>query len=96
MNFIERVMRVMTHINIAAALGLVAWVLWSGWHVVTGQIAPEYRVAEVKALMSLAHAGEPASMHLAPAQAGAGELPPCHTTVPPPQPSAVVLTGADL
>ncbi len=43
MNFIERVMRVMTHINIGAALGLAAWVLWSGWQVVTGQIAPAYR-----------------------------------------------------
>jgi hypothetical protein len=95
-NFIERVMRVMTHINIGAALGLVAWVLCSGWQVVTGQIAPEYRVAEVKALMSLAQAGEPVSMHLVPAQAGVGAVPPCHTTVPAPQPSAVVLTGADL
>ena len=96
MNFIERVMRVMTHINIGAALGLAAWVLWSGWQVVTGQIAPAYRVAEVKALMSLAHAGETAPMHLVPVQAGAAALPPCHTATPAPQPSAVVLTGADL
>ena len=62
MNFIDRVMRVMTHINIGAALGLAAWVMWSGWQVVTGQIAPAYRVAEVKALMSLAHAAEPVPM----------------------------------
>ena len=96
MNFIERVMRVMTHINIGAALGLAAWVLWSGWQVVTGQIAPAYRVAEVKALMSLAHAGEQAPMHLVPVQAGAAALPPCHTAAPAPQRSAVVLTGADL
>lgn len=96
MNFIERVMRVMTHINIGAALGLAAWVLWSGWQVVTGQIAPAYRVAEVKALMSLAHAGETAPMHLVPVQAGAAALPPCHTAAPAPQRSAVVLTGADL
>jgi hypothetical protein len=86
----------MTHINIGAALGLAAWVLWSGWQVVTGQIAPAYRVAEVKALMSLAHAGETAPMHLVPVQAGAAALPPCHTATPAPQPSAVVLTGADL
>ena len=59
MNFIERVMRVMTHINMGAALGLAAWVLWSGWQVVTGQITPAYRVAEVKALMTIANAGEP-------------------------------------
>jgi hypothetical protein len=95
-NFIERVMRVMTHINIGAALGLAAWVLWSGWQVVTGQIAPAYRVAEVKALMSLAHAGETAPMHLVPVQAGAAALPPCHTAAPAPQRSAVVLTVADL
>lgn len=96
MNFIERVMRVMTHINIGAALGLAAWVLWSGWQVVTGQIAPAYRVAEVEALMSLAHAGEPAPMHLVPMQVGAAALPPCHTEVPTPQRSALALTGADL
>lgn len=96
MNFIERVMRVMTHINIGAALGLAAWVLWSGWQVVTGQIAPAYRVAEVKALMSLAHAAEPVPMRLVPVQAGRGALPPCHTAAPASQPSAVVLTGADL
>jgi hypothetical protein len=95
-NFIERVMRVMTHINIGAALGLAAWVLWSGWQVVTGQIAPAYRVAEVKALMTLAHADEPAPVHLVPVQAGAAALPPCHTATPAPQPSAVALTGADL
>lgn len=40
MNFIGRVMRVMTPINIGAALGLAAWMLWSGWQFVTGQIAP--------------------------------------------------------
>ena len=96
MSFIERVMRVMTHINIGAALGLAAWVLWSGWQVVTGQIAPAYRVAEVKALMSLAHAAEPVPMRLVPVQAGRGALPPCHAAAPAPQPSAVVLTGADL
>jgi hypothetical protein len=95
-NLNERVMRVMTHINIGAALVLTAWVLWSGWQVVTGQIAPAYRVAEVKALMGVAHAGEPAPMHLVPVQAGSAALPPCHTTAPAPQQSAVVLTGADL
>ena len=96
MNFIERVMRVMTHITIGAALGLAAWVLWSGWRVVTGQIAPAYRVAEVKALMSLTHAGGPAPMHLVPVQADAAALPPCHSATPAPHRTAVVLTGADL
>ena len=96
MNFIERVMRVMTHINMGAALGLAAWVLWSGWQVVTGQITPAYRVAEVKALMTIAHAGEPARMHLVPLQTEGGVVPPCHSAAPSPQQATVVLTGADL
>ena len=75
MSLIERVVRVMTHINIGAALGLVAWVLWSGWQVVTGQIAPSSRAAEVKALMSVAHAGEPVRLSLVPMQADHGALP---------------------
>jgi hypothetical protein len=96
LNFIERVMRVMTHINIGAALGLLAWVLWSGWQVVTGQIAPGYRVAEVQALMHTAHAGQPAQLYLVPVQAGTAALPPCHAAAPSARQAAVVLTGADL
>lgn len=96
MNFIERVMRVMTHINIGAALGLVAWVLWSGWQLVSGQITPAYRVSEVKALMSLAHAAEPAPLRLVPLQAGAGAQPVCHPMAAAPTQAALVLTGADL
>lgn len=96
MNFIERVMRDMTHINIGAALGLVAWVLWSGWQMVTGQIAPSYRAAEVKALVCLAHAGELSLMHLVPVLAGADLLPPCDATTAAPKQAAVVMTGADL
>jgi hypothetical protein len=95
-SFIERVMRAMTHINIGAALGLAAWVLWSGWQVVTGQIAPTHHAAQIKALMSLAHAGEPSPMHIVPVHAGAGALPPCHTTNAAPAQAAVVMTGADL
>ncbi len=34
----HRLMRWMTHLNIGAALGMVAWVAWSGWLVMTGQI----------------------------------------------------------
>ena len=56
MDFIERVMRVMTHLNIGAALGMVAWLLWSGWQVVTGQIAPAQRMAEARAVIRMAHA----------------------------------------
>jgi hypothetical protein len=34
----QRVMRWMTHLNIGAALGMVAWVAWSGWQVMAGQL----------------------------------------------------------
>jgi hypothetical protein len=91
----ERVMRVMTHINIGVALGLAAWVLWSGWLVATAQITSTYRVAEVKALMSLPHAIEPVHMRLFPMQTVTGTLPLCHDAAPLPQ-ADVVLTGADL
>lgn len=38
MDPLERVMRVMTHVNIGAALGMAAWLAWSGVQLVTGQI----------------------------------------------------------
>ena len=37
MKTIERVLRVMTHVNIGATLGMAAWLLWSGHLVVSGQ-----------------------------------------------------------
>lgn len=96
MNFIERVMRIMTHVNIGAALGLAAWVAWSGWQVVTGQIAPAYSTAEFKALVSLAHAGSAAPMRLVPVGAEGAAPPPCHDAPPPARRSGVALTEADL
>jgi hypothetical protein len=33
---LERVMRLMTHLNIAATLATAAWVLWSGSQIVAG------------------------------------------------------------
>ena len=33
-----RMMRLMTHLNIGAMLGMVAWLIWSGWQVATGQV----------------------------------------------------------
>jgi len=42
MDPIQRVMRIMTHVNIGAALGMVAWIAWSGAQLVTGHWeAPE-------------------------------------------------------
>lgn len=96
MNFIEHVMRVMTHIVIGAALGLAAWVPWSGWLVVTGRIAPAHRLAEVKTLMGVAPAGLAAPMQLVPVHAAGESLPACHGPQPPTRPSATALSGADL
>ncbi len=95
MGFNERVMRVMTHVHIGVALGLAAWVLWSGWLVVTAQITPADRLAEVKALPSLPHAIEPVRMRLVPTDTITATLQPCHEAAPSP-PADSVLTGADL
>lgn len=91
MDFIERVMRVMTHVNIGAALGLVAWLLWSGWQVVTGQIAPAQRMAEARAVIRMAHAAPPLPMRLVPLRDAGTAPPPCHESPP-----ATALAGADL
>lgn len=86
-----RLMRLMTHLNIGAALGMAAWLLWSGWQVVTGQIGPGYSRAEVTALVAAAH---PASHsgHLAATEGGL----PCHEPLTAATPSAKPLSGADL
>lgn len=96
MNFIERVMRVMTHINIGAALGLAAWVLWSGWQVVTGRITPAYTPAEVRTLVRLSHAGPSTPMELLPVGAQGAAMPPCHEPQPAIRRADMALTGADL
>jgi hypothetical protein len=95
-NFIERVMRAMTHLNLGAALGLAAWLLWSGWQVATGQHPPAYAETQTRALMSLASAGAQVPMRLVPVQAEAMTLPPCQGLAPSPKPEALTLTEADL
>ena len=58
---VVRLLRLMTHFNIGAALATAAWVLWSGAQIVTGQIAPGYRPDEMRRLAQLrsaAHAAE--------------------------------------
>lgn len=40
MNSIERLLRLMTHLNIGAMLGMAAWVVWSGALIVGGDIRP--------------------------------------------------------
>lgn len=76
MHVFECVMRGMTPVSIGAAPGLAAWVLWSGWQVVSGRIEPACRVAEVRAPMQPAHAREPAPLRLVSVQVGGGALPP--------------------
>lgn len=38
MPFIEPVMRAMTHLNIGAAIALLAWILWSGQQIVRSDV----------------------------------------------------------
>ena len=95
MNFVERVMRVMTHVNIGAALGMLAWVVWSGWQVVTGQIGPASGLPPTSALAGLAHRGAAAPMHLSPVVAGR-ILPSCHDGAAAVRPGAAGLSGDDL
>jgi len=81
---VMRLMRLMTHFNIGAMLATGAWVLWSGAQIVTGQLAPSHRPAEVRQLMQdRQRAAEPGPpMRLTPvsgtarAQAEAGAA--CH------------------
>jgi hypothetical protein len=35
---VMRLMRLMTHLNIGAMLGMAAWLIWSGWQVTNSQI----------------------------------------------------------
>lgn len=60
MDPLERVMRVMTHVNIGAALGMVAWLAWSGAQVVSGQIVPP-RATAPEAPAAVAPGTKPAS-----------------------------------
>jgi hypothetical protein len=40
---VMRLLRLMTHVNMGAGLGMLAWLTWSGWQIVTGQMAPPPR-----------------------------------------------------
>jgi hypothetical protein len=90
---LHRWIRWMTHLNIGAALGMVAWVAWSGWQVMTGQIGNPPQRPPSAALLSAhaphrAHgpntpAGQP--LHLLTAQEAADAHAHCH---PPAKPEA--------
>lgn len=49
MKTIERVMQVMTHVNIGAMLGMGAWILWSGMQVTAGERAVTRPATPVRA-----------------------------------------------
>lgn len=83
MNFVERVMRVMTHINIGSALGLAAWMPWSGWQVVTGHIAPAYTPSEIRTLVHWTHAGRTTPIERVPVHERGGSTPRCDVPMPP-------------
>jgi hypothetical protein len=42
-----RMMRLMTHLNIGAMLGMFAWLIWSGWQAATGQFVMHRRDLQV-------------------------------------------------
>lgn len=95
---VVRLMRLMTHLNVGAALGISAWLLWSGWQLVTGQTAPAYSRAEVDALLAAAqHPAHSSPMLLTSVRTAAatGNLP-CHEPLNATQSSAKALSGADL
>lgn len=67
MKTIERVMRVMTHVNIGATLGTAAWIVWSGLQVVGGEwpvtprpTAPATSATEISCCFVPADRGQPA------------------------------------
>jgi hypothetical protein len=37
---VMRLVRLMTHLNIGAMLGMAAWLIWPGWQVTRGQLVP--------------------------------------------------------
>lgn len=48
MPFIENVMKAMTHLNIGAAIAMLAWILWSGQHIMRGDVPAAVRYASVQ------------------------------------------------
>jgi hypothetical protein len=91
---VMRLVRLMTHFNIGAALGMAAWVLWSGWQVVNGQIAVERQPAEVQGLLRLHNAATTEPMQLVPVSADGRAQPPCHASGQ--RSAAGALMGSDL
>ncbi len=77
MTAIERVMRVMTHVNVGATMGMVAWIAWSGHQVVSGdwKVAPHRpTTTPALALPVLQGPALPPCCLVPPEQPGAGSL----------------------
>jgi hypothetical protein len=95
MTLIERVMRVMTHINIGSALALFAWVVWSGWQLASGPVASDRTKAEASSRLSPPRADPATPMRLIPMRAGE-TLPLCCQLGTGAQEPLGALSGADL
>jgi hypothetical protein len=93
---VVRLMRLMTHINIGAMLGMAAWLLWSGWLLVTGQMPAASHTAT--AWVAPAHGdAQSTPLRLVPVSVDArasGHCLPAATAVR--NPADAPLTGADL
>ncbi|HTP72482.1 MAG TPA: hypothetical protein VML58_09710 [Burkholderiaceae bacterium] len=51
MKDVQRVMRVMTHVNLGATLGLVAWLLWSGYAIASDPLQDPASTSPAKRLL---------------------------------------------
>jgi hypothetical protein len=91
---VMRLMRLMTHANIGAAMGLVAWLAWSGWLVVSGQWPLPQRASDIRASLAAAPASRQPPMQLIPAGQVSHAQPSCHG--PAAVPARPPVTGADL
>jgi hypothetical protein len=96
LNLIERVMRVMTHVNIGAALGLAAWVLWSAGPAMAGHTSAPSASTERWTLLNVPQAGPSTPMKLVPMEARDGAIALCHEPPPGILQADTAPTGADL
>lgn len=58
MSFIETMMKAMTHLNIGAAIAMLAWILWSGLAILSGDIPAARHTVAQASQQQLAPAGQ--------------------------------------
>lgn len=96
MSHVDRVWRIVSRINIGVALGLVCWMMGTGWQVATRASLPAQRAGVQDAWMSGAGDGQPAAMQLVPMRAATAARSLCPQAPPTPGQTDAALTGADL